>query len=44
MVNEIIFSVKINLASTVDKILSVGIISIVNLTAFSVSAGTAVFY
>jgi len=43
MRNEAIFSVKSDLVSTIDRIFGVGIISIVNLTAFSVSAGTAVF-
>lgn len=43
MVNKAIFSVKSDLASTIDRCFSVGIIIIVNLTALSVSAGTAVF-
>jgi len=43
MINKAVFSVKNDLGSTVDKILSIGIISVVNLAAFSVSAGTAVF-
>jgi hypothetical protein len=29
---------------TIDKVFGVGILNIVNLTVFSVSAGTAVFY
>lgn len=43
MENKAIFSVESDLASTVDRILGVVIIKAVNLTAFSVSAGTAVF-
>ncbi|MFH1385694.1 MAG: hypothetical protein ABIG65_01450 [Patescibacteria group bacterium] len=43
MKNKVIFSVKRDLVSTIDKVFGAGIINIVNLTAFSVSAGTAVF-
>ncbi len=44
MKNKAIFSVKSDSASTLDKIFGIDILNVVNLTAFSVSAGTAVFY
>ena len=43
MVKKAIFKVESDLAATLDKVFGAGIIIAVNLTAFSVSAGTAVF-
>jgi len=44
MKNKPIFSAKSDLTSTIDKVFGTGMINLANLTAFSVSAGTAVFY
>lgn len=43
MKNKAFFSVKSDLAAAIDKVFCFGMLNAVNLTALSVSAGTAVF-